>query len=165
MARLRVHQPWRIAVAVVLVGILLKLLHMAYDEEVLMVGLAGILILYPLHFFNKGKKSFLDYAKLFFAIFATLHYAFAVFHWSYGHVFTRLAQLSLVVLIIAYISQNEKSSKKNGLEILLYTVAGVGIVLGAILKILHWGYGDILLIVGMIAGVASIFVGGNSSKE
>ncbi|MDC8002901.1 hypothetical protein POV27_02440 [Aureisphaera galaxeae] len=168
MSRLRIQQPWRIAAAIALIGILFKLLHLTYAPELLIIGLAGILILYPIHFLKKRKKGFLDYAKLFFAIFGTLHYGFRIFHLDYGYVFTRLMQLSLLLLIIAYVSEKYvggTSSKTEIWETLLYVIAGVGIVIGATLKILHWPYGNFLLIGGLVAAAISVVIGSFTPKE
>lgn len=169
MAIAHIYQPWRIAAAITFIGIMFRLLHIPYASEILLVGLAGIVILYPIHFWKKKKKEFLDYAKLFFVIFATLHYTFNVFHWNHGFLFTRLAQLSLLILIIAYLNDkyyaDDKASKKERWETLLYVLAGVGIILGVILKILHWPYGNILMISGLITAAISVVLGSISSKK
>ncbi len=169
MARVRIHQPWRIAGAIVLIGIMLKILHVSYASPILLIGLAGVLFLYPLHFLKKRKKRFLDYAKLAFVVFWVLHYTFRVFHWNYGDIFTLLAQLSLVVLAIAFLynkfSGDKETSKTERWETLLYSIAGVCIVLGVILSILHWPYGNFLLILGLVAAGVSVVLGATSSKK
>ena len=155
-----IYQPWRIAAAITFIGIMFRLLHIPYASEILLVGLAGIVILYPIHFWKKKKKEFLDYAKLFFVLFGTLHYAFNTFHISYGYVFTRLAQLSILVLFIAYVSnkygEDKKATVSERLELLMYTLAGFGIVIGVILRILHWSYSNYFMIGGLAAACIAV---------
>ncbi len=55
---------WTIASLVIMqIGMLLKIMHLPYNNEVIVFSLTSISILYSIHFFKKYNKKRLDYLK------------------------------------------------------------------------------------------------------
>ncbi|MEX0359699.1 MAG: hypothetical protein AB3N10_01800, partial [Allomuricauda sp.] len=57
---------------------------------------------------------------------------------------------------------NKESKTKYQLKYFLYALAGVGIIVGSIVKILHWQFGmisgDFILAVGLVSAAISVFI-------
>ncbi len=171
-----------LSIAIAIFGILFKIMHWPFAMVLLLCGCAGIALSYALRFYNKQPKRLLDYTKLLLLIFFLFHYTFKIFHWSYGSIFTRLTQIFLVISVLLYIrdvffiepnQENidppEKMKRKNEtLSYFLYGIAAFGIIVGAQFKILHWEFnfinGNVLLAIGLLAVIASLFISTNDTE-
>lgn len=158
------------------------MLHLQYTNVLLGIGTLGVSIFYSLQFYDKKPKSVLDYSKFFLLVAFILHYIFRVLHWPYGFIFTFIFRGALILIVISYFydvlfdksdaTSNDaltaKSLGRNKLNHLLYVLAGIGIIVGALFKILHWEFGfingTILLIVGLCCGILSVFIPSNKSE-
>jgi CBS domain containing-hemolysin-like protein len=168
----------RISIAVLILGILFKILHLNYTAIVFISGAIGIIVFYTVRFFQKQPKELLDYSKLFLVIAFVIQYVLQVFHWSFGGIFQRIAQIAFVIFMILYVrdvfflkdegeefkdSESRKKATNKKLNYFLYGIAGLGIIVGAQFKILHWEFGfitgDILLSIGLLAAVISVIRG------
>ena len=56
--------PLRIALAILIVGSLLKIMHWPNGNLVMNIGFATIFILYPIRFWKKDLKTLIDWIKL-----------------------------------------------------------------------------------------------------
>lgn len=172
----------RLSISIILIGILFKVLHLRYTNLLLGLGTLGVAIFYSIHFYQKKSKSVLDYSKFFLLIAFMLHYIFRVLHWSYGFVFTFIFRGALILMVISYFydvlfdnsnplsndTLSTQSSRRNKLSHLLYVLAGIGIIVGAFFKILHWEFGFVngtmLLIAGLCCAILSVFMPSNKSE-
>ncbi len=167
----------RLSIATAILGVLFKVMHWPYSWFLLICGILGIAICYTLQFIQRQPKSLLDYSKLFLLNAFLFHYIFRVFHLPYGYIFTTIAQFALVLFLVLYArhllflkeydNESNTASKKNsiqkGLSYLLYGIAAIGIIVGALFKILHWEFsiinGDVLLTAGILATTIVVVLG------
>ncbi len=175
IAKQHTHFFLRASIAILLVGALFKTMHWSGASVLLLTGGIGIAIFYSLRFLQKNPKSFLDYTKLFLLLSFLLHYTFRVFHLAYGYLFTMGTQLGLLLFLIAYVrevlypkentlevegTQASKTVNRKGVSTLLYGLSAIGIIVGALLKILHWEFyfitGNMLLFVGLLAAAIAV---------
>lgn len=172
----------RLSISTIIIGALFKVLHLQYTNVLLGIGTLGVVIFYSLQFHQKKPKRVLDYSKLFLLIAFLFHYTFRVLHWSYGYIFTFIFRGALVLIIVSYFHNvlfdkgdsmpNDKlttqSMRRNKLSHLLYVLAGIGIIIGAFFKILHWEFGFInggtLLIFGLCCAILSVFMPASNSE-
>lgn len=178
LSKQKVHLFLRLSVALAILGILCKIMHWPYAGTLLLSGILGIGVFYSMRFAQKPSKTLLDGAKLFLLLAFLTHYVVRVFHLSYGHWFTTIAQVAFVLFLILYVrevlfidtheehTRSPKSKKRaisKGLSYPLYGTAALGIIPGAQFKILYWEFGwitgNILLIVGLLAAAESVLIG------
>lgn len=155
-----------------------------YSPLVLILGLLGIAVFYSLQFYQNQPKQLLDYARLILLTSFLLHYIFRVFHLEHGYIFTAIMQLTFVVFLILYgrdvlfiqsdaidddVPITKTKVRQKALTYLLYGLATVGILIGALFKILHWQFGfvngNILLTIGLLAAAGSVFVGASPEES
>ncbi len=176
LSKQKVRLFLRLSMSVTLIGILFKILHYAFAAELLVIGVIGIALFYGITFYQNQHKTVLDYAKVFLLVSFLTHYLFRIFHLQFGHIFTFIFQGALLLFIIAYVmdvlsdsnasdgdeDRSEPTSKRNKVTTLLQTFAGICIISGAFLKILHWQIGIVngttLLIIGLLFGLASLLI-------
>lgn len=172
----------RLSISTIFIGALFKVLHLKGTNVLMGLGTLGVLIFYSLQFHQKKPKRVLDYSKLFLLIAFLFHYIFRVLHWSYGYIFTFIFRGALILIVVSYfyevlfdkddeipndsiITQNKL---RNNLSHLLYVLAGIGIIIGAFFKILHWEFGFInggtLLIFGLCCAILSVFMPASNSE-
>ena len=163
----------RLSIAVTIIGALFKILHWNFSKPIMIIGLGSIAASYTVLFYLKKSKRALDYSKLTLIVTFILQYGFRVFHWKYATVFNIFFQVALVLFIVFYIRElfldknsNDDSnnfnlttnSKKENLQYLLYSISGIAIITGAIFKIIHFNYGNELLIIGLILAAITVLM-------
>ena len=153
----------RVCISVLLMGALFKIMHWPYATIVMLVSISGILLLYPLKFWFIREKSTMEYVKLALVVLWCLNYLTKVLH---------LYQLPLffnIVLVLLFIwwfinegetALNFRNIKIKGVLKIFYmaiAIIAIGcIVLGALFKIQHWSYSNLLFVIGMT--ITSILV-------
>ncbi|WP_397364161.1 hypothetical protein [Olleya sp. R77988] len=148
----------RVCVSVVLIGALFKIMHWPYSSPLIITPIIGILIVYPIRFFLKSKKDSMDYIKLAMVILWCLIYGIRVFHlYSPPIVFNIILALLFGWWFINqgtdYITIRKLKTNKT-VQFMYYLVVVFSIAcvfLGAIFKIQHWPYSNILMTLGIIS--------------
>ncbi|MEM9647155.1 MAG: hypothetical protein AAF969_01655 [Bacteroidota bacterium] len=176
LSKQQTHFFLRLSISIAILGILFKILHWPFAPSLLAVGIVGIGFFYAIRFYQKRNKELMDYSKLVLVITFLLHYSFRIFHLAYGIIFTYAFQFSVLIFLILYFkdvffSREESSSESMGktgsktkitLTYFLYALAGIGIIVGSTVKILHWQFGivngDFILSVGLISAAISVFI-------
>ncbi len=158
--------PISIAVAILVIGIVLKIMHWPFSEWFLLIGSGGLAFFYLLRFLSKPQKVFLDYVKLSLVIAFSIRAVVVLFHLP-GKIIVSIIFLALLGLFVimggmpyligegedsktAFESKNYAVLIKSGLVI----VGATSIVLGAIFKIMHWPGAGPLLVVGLVITAA-----------
>jgi len=162
-----------LAVFVSFIGMTLRILHWEFEflngNSLLGIGMGLILVFYPIRFYLKKSKSYLDISKLLLVLFFVLNFLFTIYHLQYRNIIAFIGQLAFLNFIVAYIvhvfKREKGSSKTQILSSLLYGVAVVGVLLGATLKIFQWKSGTPILIIGLIAAIISFVLGMNKTKD
>ncbi|WP_422350077.1 GldL-related protein [Flagellimonas sp.] len=176
LSKRQTHLFLRLSISIAILGILFKILHWPFAPTILAAGIVGIGVFYAIRFYQKRRKTLMDYSKLALVITFLLHYSFRIFHLAYGTIFTYTFQCCLLVFLILYFkdvffssgqstletTDNKESKTKYQLKYFLYALAGVGIIVGSIVKILHWQFGiingDFILVVGLVSAAISVFI-------
>jgi hypothetical protein len=149
--------PLRIFVALFLIGILMRVLHWPYANEVLLGSFFGIGILYCFRFWKKNEKRFVDYVKLVLVIFWTVNGIFRIMDFPYTLVFQIVIAVSFLTWFFlegtAYFLDEDRRARNSISQIIwnCAMVAGtLAIIAGSLLNILQWRFAIPLLIAGIV---------------
>ncbi|MFK7814277.1 MAG: hypothetical protein AB8B59_17395 [Maribacter sp.] len=148
--------PLRISLAVLLAGIISKMLEWPYATEFLLGGFATLGFLYAIRFVAKTEKRFLDYIKIVLVAFWSLYGVFTVMNFPYTLFFLTMTSIAFVLWFImegtAYFLDEDRRAQ-NSLYHILWNCALVlgtlGVIAGSLLKILHWDYSFHILSLGI----------------
>ena len=146
----------RVCISVLLLGALFKIMHWPYASIVMLLSISGILILYPLRFCFITEKSTMDYVKLALVVLWCLNYLTKVFHLYQLPLFFNIVLLLLFIwwfINEGFSGLNLGNIKIKGVLKLFYiaiVIFAFGcIVLGAVFKIQHWPYSNLLFVIGV----------------
>ena len=153
--------PLKLALACVITGIMLKVMHWPFAGWLIITGFGTVALLYPIRFWKKENKRWIDFARLGFAVSWAINGIFTLNHFPYSWPIQFIAGiLSLIWLLSEGVNfllkeENTKPSvnSKWALETTLIIFACIVTVLGALFKIQHWPYADAILIAGLVLGV------------
>jgi hypothetical protein len=167
--------PLRISLAILLSGILAKMLEWPYATKIILSGFATLGLLYVIRFISKSEKKILDYIKLVLVSFWSLYGIFTVMNFPFTLFFLTMTAIAFVLWFImegtAYFLDENRRSKNSTYHILwncALVLGALGVISGSLLKILNWDYSLHLLSLGitMIAAyiLKDVFVP-ESTKE
>ncbi|NOQ72204.1 MAG: hypothetical protein GQ574_09400 [Crocinitomix sp.] len=162
--------PIFIGTAVLIVGILFKIMRWPYADLLLLIGACGILFFYFLRFFSKTEKVKLDYAKLAVVIFFCIRYVVYVFDLPGRAIASSAFLISLGVFVSLLIgvpffqdkTNEEESSQSQSTIIIIKNVVVIlgifAIVLGSVFRIMHWPGAGLLLSLGLAITAAWVII-------
>lgn len=157
----------RIAISILLIGLLSKVLHWPFSIELINIGYGLIFIFYILRFYLKKIKTNLDWIKL---LLITTWCVYGVI--LMNHLPFRLPfQIATIVIFliwyfkegfIEYYDKTEYlSEKQKPYKTLLNSIPIIGFILmqlGVLFKIMHWPGASVSLIVGVVICIVSLFI-------
>ncbi len=156
--------PLRVSVALLLLGMIARIMEWPYAAQVVIAGFFAIGILYSIRFWNKQPKLFIDYVKLVLIVFWTANGLFRMMNFEYTLVFQIITGAAFVTWFImegtAYFMDDDRRAKNTSLQIWWNVAMVMGtlcIIAGSLMKILQWEYATPLLVLG-IAVVAMYIV-------
>ena len=159
--------PIRIAIGLLILGILFKILHWTVANLVFTGALVLIAVLYFFRFSNKANKQLTDYLKLIMVWSGVAHSVIFNFHWLYrdvaSYVFLGATLLWLAIDRGNYFKRfSIFTDDKGDFEFgnILFRITSITVILGVLFKVLHLPFGDILLYSGLAIGaiwIASSF--------
>lgn len=157
--------PIRIGIAILLLGILLKIQQLTpYANEIIVASVGLIAVCYTIRFWRKDQKLFLDYVKLILVDVWCINVVFSVWHLPYDYVFESITFISFLIWAVlegtAYFAKENEETDISMNQILwngLVVLGSLSIIGGIMFKILHIGYSDILLGIGLLLIGAYIF--------
>ena len=148
--------PLRISIAVLLVGMLAKILEWPFAKEIMLVGFSAIATLYLFRFLKKSEKHFIDYTKLVLIVFWASNGICRVLDFPYTLFFQIITAIAFVIWFImegtAYFLDEDRRAKNSIGQILwncLLVAGTLGVIAGTILKVLDWAYAIHLLSLGI----------------
>ncbi len=148
--------PLRISIAVLLLGMLAKILEWSYAKEIMLLGFSAIGILYVFRFLKKSEKQFIDYTKLVLISFWATNGIFRVLDFPYTLFFQIITGIAFITWFImegtAYFLDEDRRAKNSIGQILwncLLVIGTLGVIAGTILKVLDWDYAIHLLSLGI----------------
>ena len=71
-------------------GFLIKILHWAGADLMIMIGLSGISLVYIIHFLLKKAKKLTDYLKVIWLLSFSMGALFMILHWHYGYLLIQI---------------------------------------------------------------------------
>jgi len=153
--RLSVLFLFRLSIAIVLLGALLKIMHWPYAAMALTVGTFGVIFFYTLRFILKSDKKLIDVVKFIFILSWACR---PILEFPKHPELTLWVQRILGLLLInssVYILLLKPSTfipnpKKNKFSQALFATCGMTILLGSLFKIMHWPLAGVLLSIGFV---------------
>lgn len=149
--------PLRIALAVLLLGMLFQIAHWPYATEIILFAFVSIGILYPFRFGKKTQKKFLDYIKLILVVFWSFNGIFMALDFAYILFFQIVIAISFLIWIIlegtAYFLDDDRKTRNNRSQVLwnLAMVLGtLAIIIGSLLNLLNWQFAIPLMVFGVV---------------
>ena len=89
--------PIRAAIASLLIGMVMRILHWPFSKGIIFISFAAILILYALRFFKKEEKKSVDLIKMALVLFWTTNGLLTILDFTHT-LFFKLAQLLHLLL-------------------------------------------------------------------
>ena len=168
--------PLRVSLAILLSGMLAKILEWPFAKEIMLFGFSAIGVLYALRFLKKSEKQFIDYTKLVLVSFWATNGIFTILDFSYTLFFQVIIAVSFVTWFVmegtAYFLDEDRRAKNSMYQILwncALVLGTLGLISGSLLKILNWDYAIHLLSLGitMIAAyiLKDVFVPETPKKD
>ncbi|MGB7395025.1 MAG: hypothetical protein WA913_11575, partial [Pricia sp.] len=92
--------PLRISITVLLLGMLFQIAEWPYATEIILFAFSAIGLLYPIRFWKKQEKRFLDYIKLILVVFWSVNGIFRALDFTYTLFFQVVIAISFIIWII-----------------------------------------------------------------
>jgi len=152
--------PLRVAIALLIIGVMFKIQHWPLANWIIDLGFTSIAILYPIRFWRKPDKKLIDYCKLIFVFSWAVHGVMTIHHLPYKQLFQIVTIVAFIGWLafegLGYQSKDEGSVKKNDLSSIVSSVligfATISTLIGVMFKILHWPGAGVILISGLSLG-------------
>lgn len=149
--------PLRVSIALLLLGIIGRLMEWPYAAQVVITAFVAIGILYTIRFWKKQPKHFIDYVKLVLIVFAMADGLFEMMNFPYTIVFQIIIGASFVTWFVmegtAYFMDGDRRAKNTTLQIwwnIAMVLGTLSIIVGSLMKILQWEFATPLLFTGII---------------
>lgn len=143
-----------ISIGLILLGGMFMVMHWPYGRPILIVGNISLGITYLFSVIMARERSVSDYFKLIFVLTSCLTFVIGLFFKS-KYILNAISFGSLLSWLIFSIYENifDVTDKKLGFKYVLsrifFSVAATILILGLVLKILHWRGGSVTLAIGL----------------
>lgn len=166
----------RVALATLLIGMLMRVLHWPYSAGIIFTSFAAILVLYAIRFSRKKEKKPIDLIKMALVLFWTTNGLLTILDFSYTLIFQIGTALTFIAWFAmegtAYFMDKHGNTKNTLTEIIWNFVMVIGvltIILGGLMHLLSWEYSIPTLTVGLTIVTSyilkDIFVSPKTQKE
>ena len=148
--------PIRAALATLLIGMLMQVLHWPYSAGIVFISFTVILVLYTLRFFRKTEKLTIDIIKMALVLFWTTNGILTILAFPYTLIFQVGTALTFIVWFAmegtAYFMDKKSNSRNSITEIIWNFVMVIGVITiisGGIMHLLNWDYSTPILTTGL----------------
>jgi len=166
----------RVALATLLIGMLMRVLHWPYSAGIIFTSFAAILVLYAIRFSRKKEKKPIALIKMALVLFWTTNGLLTILDFSYTLIFQIGTALTFIAWFAmegtAYFMDKHGNTKNTLTEIIWNFVMVIGvltIILGGLMHLLSWEYSIPTLTVGLTIVTSyilkDIFVSPKTQKE
>lgn len=166
----------RAALATLVIGLLIRVLHWPYAGGIIFISFAAILTLYTVRFIKKEEKKSVDVIKMTLVLFWTTNGLLTILDFPYTMFFQVGTALTFIAWFAmegtSYFMDNDRSLKNSLTEIIWNFVMVIGvltIILGGLMHLLSWEYSIPTLTVGLTIVTCyilkDIFASPKSQKE
>jgi len=163
----------RITLAVLMLGLILRVQQHPLGLPVILGAGVVLVVLQVLRLVLKERRQFSDYISILMYALFVLFFAFRMMYWPYQtELLTVLGVVSATWLITGgynslLLRDPEKEVNVDGTTLqqpqkgfnprIIFAVAAIFVVYGAVAMINHWPFGNYSLIVGLVCGVVYVF--------
>lgn len=169
-------KPIRAALAVLLTGMLMKVINLPYAAGIIFTSFAAILILYAIRFSKKKNKKSIDFIKMALVLFWTTNGLLKILDFPYTLLFQIGTGLTFIAWFTmegtAYFMGRNRKSQNSITDVMWNFIMIIGvltIISGALMHLLGWEYSIPTLTVGLTTVTAfilkDIFASPKSQKE
>ncbi|MGC1516621.1 MAG: hypothetical protein WA810_13680 [Maribacter sp.] len=148
--------PLRVALATLVLGMLMRLLHWPYAPGIIFTSFATILILYIGRFIKKEDKKPIDLIKMALVLFWTTNGIIRILDFPYTLFFQVGTAINFIAWFVmegtSYFMDKDRSIKNSLTEIIWNFVMLIGvltIISGGLMHLLSWNYSIPTLTVGL----------------
>ncbi len=148
--------PIRISIAILLMGMLAKILESFYADRIMLFGFFALGLLYMFRFLRKKQKQFIDYTKLVLVVFWVTNGIFRIVDFSYALFFQIVTVIAFIIWFVmegaAYFLDEDRRAKNSTSQILwncTLVLGTLGLISGSLLRILYWDYAIHILSLGI----------------
>lgn len=147
-------KPIRIGATVIIISALMKILHLPGANLVLILGCSLVVFLQLFHFIRLKEKRLEDALISAVVISFVTYLMMKMLHWPYSIIPFSLGAVSFLLYLIMLMVQSgkaEKTTAKPGPKytVFIYPIGFMFIIVGSLLKILHWPGAHITLLLGL----------------
>jgi len=149
--------PLRISVALLLLGIIARIMEWPNAAQIVITAFVAIGVLYTIRFWKKQPKLFVDYVKLVLIVFSTANGLFEMMNFSYTIFFQIIIGAAFVTWFVmegtAYFMDDDRKAKNTTLQIwwnIAMVMGTLSIIVGSLMKILQWEFATPLLFMGIL---------------
>lgn len=148
--------PLRAALATLLIGMLMKVLHWPYAAGIIFTSFAAILLLYAVRFLKKKDKKSIDFIKLSLVLFWTTNGLLRILDFQYTLIFQIGTGITFIAWFAmegtAYFMDKNRKTQNSIADIIWNFVMVLGvltIILGGLMHLLSWDYSIPTLTIGL----------------
>jgi len=148
--------PLRISIALLLLGMIAKIMQWPYAAQVVIAGFFAIGILYSIRFWNKQPKLFIDYVKVVLIVFWSANGLFRMFNFEYTMFFQVITGAAFVTWFVmegtAYFMDDDKRAQNTNVQIwwnIAMVMGTLSIIAGSLMKVIQWKFATPLLVSGI----------------
>ena len=146
----------RAALATLLIGMLMRILHWPYAAGIIFTSFVAILILYTIRFLKKEEKQSIDFIKMALVLFWTTNGLLRILDFPYTLFFQIGTALTFIAWFAmegtAYFMGKDRKAKNSLIDIIWNCVMVIGvltIILGGLMHLLSWAYAIPTLTIGL----------------
>ncbi|MDF4203340.1 hypothetical protein PXD56_10260 [Maribacter sp. SA7] len=150
------RNPIRAAIATLLIGMVMRILHYPFSEGIIFISFAAILILYTVRFSKKEEKKSVDLIKMALVLFWTTNGILTILDFTHtlffqiGTAFTFIAWFAMEGT--SYFMSKDGDVNNSMTEIIWNFVMVIGVITlicGGLMHLLTWNYSIPVLTLGL----------------
>lgn len=142
----------RLSFPIFIIGVLFKLMHWPGSQLLITVCVAMVLLLYPIRFYLKKEKRFIDYIKLLLLLTFPADYYLRVFHLPSNYLLTIISfSLFVIWIILELFDTYNNTDRKKEFKVFPFGILSIIIftlIVAVFYKIIHLEEADSFLIFG-----------------
>lgn len=148
--------PIRTAIATLLIGIVMRILHYPFSKGIIFISFTAILVLYALRFMKKEEKKTVDLIKMALVLFWTTNGILTILDFTHtlffqiGTAFTFIAWFTMEGT--SYFMSKEGTVNNSITEIIwnfVMTIGVITLICGGLMHLLSWDYSIPTLTLGL----------------
>lgn len=150
---IKLHSPLKLGVALVIVGMLFRIQHWEYANQILISGILVMVLGYGYDLFRKEKRGVFDFIKMGLVVLMAIGYVANLLHRSIPPLLAEAAYYAfwgfLLLVGWEFLTRGKQGTEAK-ITAVVYGVSVCLILVGVVFKIQHWEGGTALIIGGTV---------------